>query len=143
MYCTDDFLILTLPSGRAIYYYQPSIEKKQMDWGVVDSFSYMGIDQKATSQRWKRLYVSPGSIAENITQAVARDILYHGMERMREMRLPIIGHVHDETITEVPEHAAEAALAAQIQCMTTYPSWADRRLFLGAEGFVTKRYRKD
>jgi hypothetical protein len=62
---------------------------------------------------------------------------------MQEKGLPTVLHVHDEAGNEVPEQYAESALALQIQCMTTHPVWADKRLFLGAEGFVTKRYRKE
>jgi len=153
------FLLCVLPSGRAIYYYRPEVQQRdlrvaklyELDDGrdhvehehvTLDTLTYMGINQKATSQKWQRISVSPGSLAENNTQAIARDLFYHGLERMDGMRLPSVWQTHDDAGNEVPTRAAQEALQAQVQCMTTHPPWAGQDLFLGAEGAICKRNRK-
>ena len=105
-----------------------------------ENLTYMGEDQYAN--QWARLVTHGGKITENVVQAIARDILLHGM-RLYEFRSVhgVIGHVHDEAIAETPEDRAAEELALLDEALRTTPSWAPG-LILGSEGYIAKRYRK-
>ena len=126
------WLRVRLPSGRALCYPAPLID----DAG---NCSYMGMNQY--SRKWERLKTYAGKIAENATQAFARDILAYNMPRIEAEGYRIVLSVHDELLTETPDsdeftHTRLAAL------MSTVPPWAEG-LPLAAAGFECYRYRKD
>ena len=79
-----------------------------------------------------------GRITENVTQAVARDILGNALTELADRGFPVVGHVHDEVLVEGgPEDLDEV-----VEAMCTKPIWADG-LPIDAEAFCTNRYRKD
>ena len=70
----DKFLQCRLPSGRILYYYDPQIELTTTPWGQSkETVTYMGVDSQ--TRQWRRHWLHGGIMTENITQAVARDIL--------------------------------------------------------------------
>jgi DNA polymerase len=99
----------------------------------------MGMNQY--SRKWCRLKSYGGKFVENITQAIARDLLYYGMKLSEDRGYEVVLSVHDELITEIPEGGALSwqGLAA---CMSTNPPWAEG-LPMAAAGFQGKRYRKE
>jgi len=99
----------------------------------------MGINQK--TRQWERINTRGGALTENLCQAIARDILVHGMQLAEENGMPVIAHVHDEIISEVSE-CNSAGIERLIKCMSTPPKWA-LDLPLAAAGFESKYYRKD
>lgn len=83
---------------------------------------------------------------ENITQAVARDVLFDlilKLERQTAKGYPAktVLHVHDEVVLEVPERHAEQVLADTVGLMGTAPKWA-KTLPLKGEGKIMERYGK-
>jgi DNA polymerase len=133
-----EFLCIRLPSGRNLWYFQPQILPHKTPWGEIKpTFSYMGLNDK---NQWVRLFVHPGLLTENVTQAIARDFLAYGMNLASYM--DIVLHVHDEIAVEICEKMAEDNLKYLIECMTTNPPWAPD-IILGADGYIAKRYRKD
>lgn len=76
---------------------------------------------------------------ENITQAVANDLLRHTLKRLEEEGLDCVLHVHDEVVLETAE--PEAAAAKLLKIMTTAPAWAEG-LPLNAEVATMTRYGK-
>lgn len=76
-----------------------------------------------------------GRLTENVTQAVARDVLAEAILRLEKSGIPVVAHVHDEVLAETED------LDTVIRLMNTSPRWADG-LPIGTEGFVTNRYRK-
>lgn len=103
-------------------------------------FSYEGFDQK--TKQWGTRDTYGGSFCENIAQAVARDVFFHGLAEAEKAGYTVVLRVHDELVCEVPladAHLNKDGLAA---CMTKLPPWADG-LPLAAAGFETLRYRKD
>jgi DNA polymerase len=76
-----------------------------------------------------------GRLAENATQAVARDVLAEALVRLDDKGFPVASHVHDEVLVE----SEDLKTIEEIVCES--PAWADG-LPLDAEGFVTERYRK-
>ena len=126
-----DFLMIALPSGRKLAYLHPEYS--------TDKFTYMGLN--GYTHKWERVHSYGGKIVENINQAIARDIFFHGMNLYEEMGGKVVLRVHDELVSSVPSEEAEVWEARLIKCMETVPDWAEG-LPLAAEGFITKRYKK-
>lgn len=122
-----------LPSGRYLCYPSPMVDS---DTGKI---SYMGADPY--TKVFKRLKTYGGKLVENITQAVARDVLAHAMPRIEAAGYPIVLTVHDEVLTEPldsPHHNVEELC----ELLTQGTSWTGE-LPLAAAGFEAYRYRKD
>ena len=131
---TNAWLRIILPSGRSLCYPSARVD----DDG---SISYMGVNQY--SRRWERLKTYGGKLAENVTQAVARDVMAAGMMQAERNGFATVLSVHDELITEVDDtwvHDAKE-LSFWMTYIVGFP-WADG-LPLAAAGFETHRYRKD
>jgi DNA polymerase len=131
-------LRIKLPSGRYIHYFNPKLHKKEkfgkMSWCV----SYTAFTEKGPVE--KDLY--GGLICENITQAVARDILLNGMFEAEKAGFKVIMTIHDEIAAEVP---LDSLLTKEdlYKCMSTCPSWGEGMgLVLAAEGYESRYYRK-
>ncbi len=77
---------------------------------------------------------------ENVTQAVARDVLADNMAPAEDEGYPIILGVHDELLTETPDTVAFSHTRLA-EIMSTVPEWA-QGLPLSAAGFETTRYKK-
>lgn len=87
------WLRIQLPSGRALCYPSPSIEK--------GNITYMGIN--SYSRKWQRLKTYGGKLVENVTQAAARDVLAGNMPLIENAGYSIVLTVHDEVICETPD----------------------------------------
>ncbi|AYO30230.1 hypothetical protein D2962_06000 [Biomaibacter acetigenes] len=131
----QDFLTITLPSGRKLFYVKPFIA--QNDRGQ-DALYYHGINQ--TSKKWETVSTYGGKLVENITQAVARDCLAESLMRLTAAGYKIVFHVHDEVVLDVPEEKADLDKVCEI--MGQPIPWAPG-LPLKADGFITKFYKKD
>lgn len=131
-------LFMTLPSGRRIAYCEPQIKTEAGDYFQKESLTYKGIIQ--TTGGWGRVYTWGGKLTENLVQATARDCLAEAMLRLDAAGYPIVMHVHDEVILEMPE--GEGSLEEAVQIMCEPLSWAPG-LLLNADGYETKYYRKD
>jgi hypothetical protein len=62
-------------------------------------------------------------LVENLVQATARDVLADMVLRIEAAGVPVVMHVHDEVIAEVPSESAEKALATVTREMSTAPFW--------------------
>lgn len=129
------WLILTLPSGRSLFY--PDPEVKEDTFGLIPT--HMGINSK--NKQWQRLKLIPGRITENIVQALARDILAQAKVQLEKTGYDVILSVHDETVTELLERDAEQELDNIIRIMCLKPIWCPD-LPLNAEGECMRRYKK-
>jgi DNA polymerase len=135
-FCTiihkQGMILVELPSGRHLVYRHPRIETNDQGWG---EFTYLG----SLGGNWTRLRAWPGKLVENITQAVARDVMVEAMIRLTGV--PLIATIHDELIAETPEDAADATLDRMLGAMRVPPPWA-LSLPVNAAGFVVRRYQK-
>lgn len=127
----SDMLFITLPSGRKLAYVKPRIGENRFGSECV---TYEGI---GATKKWERIESSPGKWVENITQAVARDILYYALSTFRST--DVVMHVHDEVVIEVDKHLSPAVVSEQ---MRRVPSWA-AGLPLRCDSYETPFYRKD
>jgi len=127
-----DWLRMRLPSGRYVCYPKPSIDSQ-------GRCSYAGTHQQ--SRKWGRLQTYSGKIAENATQAFARDVLAYNMPAIEAAGYQIVLSVHDELLTEAPD-SPEFNADHLSALMATVPPWAEG-LPLAAAGFEAYRYRKD
>ena len=125
------WLRIVLPSGRTLCYPSPRVDDQKI--------TYMGVAQY--SRKWERLNTYGGKLVENVTQAVARDVMAAAMPAIERAGYRIVMTVHDEIVTEAPDEARfhEDELA---ELMATPPRWAPE-LPLAAAGFQSYRYRKD
>ena len=130
-----DFMTITLPSKRKLYYAKPKLTTNQ--WGK-PSIAYYGVNQ--TSKQWTMLETYGGKLAENITQSVARDCLALAIENLEANGFPIVFHVHDEVIIDCPESSAD--LQKVVEIMTQPIPWA-KDLPLNADGWIGDFFRKD
>ena len=124
---------LTLPSGRSLKYSNItfSVDSKGSRHCVVDRL-YGATRSKAR--------VWGGVLAENASQALARDIFSHHLLRLNEEGFKILFHVHDEVVLEADKSEAEAVLKKTTEIMSTAPDWID--LPLEAKGKVLDQYEK-
>lgn len=127
-------LFLRLPSGRRLAYVKPRIEENQFGG---ESVTYEGT---GTARKWMRLESYGPKFCENITQAIARDLLAGAMKRLTDQGFRIVMHVHDEVIVEVPEGQSSVEEICGVMCEK--PEWGGG-LVLNADGDECKFYMKD
>ena len=125
------FLFITLPSGRRLAYVKPRIGMNQFG---SESVTYEGV---GGTKKWERLESYGPKFVENITQAIARDILMYSMKTL--VGYAITAHVHDELIIECPKETDLDYICKQ---MGKTPPWADG-LVLRADGYECEFYKKD
>lgn len=140
------FLRIGLPSGRYLHYMRPRMESRKMPWKDRNgkavyrpSITYENLE----TGQWRRVTTHPGKLAENVTQAVARDLLAHGMTLADAAGHDIRMHVHDQIVAMTPEGRQVERLKSLIECMTALPEWADEKMPLKAAGFNSPIFLKD
>ena len=80
-----------------------------------------------------------GLWTENIVQAIARDLLVEAMLRIEAAGYPIVLHVHDEIVCEVPIGFGSTEEFTRL--MTRKPAWA-LELPIAASAWTGPRYCK-
>ena len=118
-----------LPSGRILCYPFARLEP--------DGVTYAKASWKpaADATEWPRARLWKGLACENITQAVANDLLRHSLRLIDD----VILHVHDEIVVETDK--PDEVLKQMSDVMCTPPDWA-KGLPLSVEAGVMLRYGK-
>jgi len=118
-----------LPSGRILCYPFAKFDG--------DEITYVKAAWKpaADAKEWPRARLWRGLACENITQAIANDLLRHSLRQLPETVL----HVHDEIVLESAAPEISATKLQQVMC--TPPDWA-QGLPLSAEVEIMSRYGK-
>ncbi|WNX84385.1 DNA polymerase [Agathobaculum sp. NTUH-O15-33] len=130
-----DFLTIQLPNGRKLYYAHPHMGVNHFGR---PSLCYWGMNQ--TTHKWEVVETYGGKLAENITQAAARDCLAETIDRLEAAGYPVVFHIHDEVVIDVEKD--RAGLDAVEKIMSIVPSWAPG-LPLAADGWVNEFFKKD
>lgn len=136
------YLTVWLPSGRPMRYFKPKIVMRVPPWGgePKKNFSYMA--QPQGTNKWVRITSHGGKLVENFVQAIARDILKEGLLAAHRAGFYIVGHVHDEIITQQRLDDQAHTLESLKTCMTRQLAWCPD-LPLGAAGWCGPFYMKD
>lgn len=128
-------LLMRLPSGRLLSYPRPFLTVNR--WGN-ESIGFWGMDQKKGG-KWSKQETYGGKLAENATQATARDVLMNGMHNLVTAGYSPILKVHDEVVTEEPYGFGTKQEMADLMCKKL--PWMDG-LPLAAEVFESVYYKK-
>lgn len=131
----DGCMLITLPSGRQLVYRNARLEAQDGKLAI----TYDGLDQY--TRKWGPIRTYGGKLVENITQAVARDLMAGSMLEIEAAGIPLVSTIHDELIAEPKRLEAPIAYSTMKSIMSTPPAWA-KGLPLGGEGFVADRYGK-
>jgi DNA polymerase len=127
------YLFIALPSGRQLAYPSAQIEPSE-DWGT--QITYWG--QLPLSVQWGNIKLYGGKIAENITQAVAADIMSFGARAAEAKWMLPFALIHDQGLAELCEGQSATGFSA---AMASLPQWA-RGLPLKVESKITPFYSK-
>jgi len=125
-----------LPSGRVLCYPFARFD----DEGNL-TYAKASWKPAADAKEWPRGRLWKGLACENITQAVANDLLRHALWRLEEEGLDVVLHVHDEVVLEAPQNVSDSVAERLVQIMCETPAWASG-LPLNAEVAVMDRYGK-
>jgi DNA polymerase len=131
----QDFLTITLPSGRKLFYVRPFIQINEFGR---QGLYYRGINQD--TKKWTSIPTYGGKLTENIVQAIARDCLAESLKRLEMAGYQTIMHIHDEAILDVPIEKADLKTVTDI--MGQPISWAPG-LLLSTDGYETEFYKKE
>jgi DNA polymerase len=122
-----------LPSGRVLCYPYARLESE----GI--SYAKAAWKPAADATEWPRARLWKGLACENITQAVANDLLRWSCRQLDAEGAEIILTVHDEIVLETDRPEKMAVRLKEVMC--TPPEWA-KGLPLDAEVSVMSRYGK-
>jgi len=132
------FLHCRLPSGRLLSYVDPSVKTVATPWGERrPALRYM---RMGMANKWESTATYGGKFVENITQAVARDIMAHAMvDAWLDSPYDTIASIHDELVCEVDKDKGD--LKEFEDLMADIPVWA-MGCPITAEADRFFRYRK-
>ena len=126
-------LRMTLPSGRTLAY-----PEARLGPGKFEGTREVYFKDNARGA-WKDQDSWYGTLVENAVQATARDLLAAAMLRLEAAGYPVVLHVHDEVVCEVPEGFGSVEEFERL--MTELPEWASG-LPIAAKVRRGKRYAK-
>ncbi len=142
----DDILYCRLPSGRDLKYWRPRLEASGRQWGGQWQMSYEGYNTnpKNGPPGWIRQYIYSGKWCENVVQATARDIQRSAILNLERGGYPVVLHVYDEDVSEVPQ--GWGSIEEHESHMKRLPPWAVYKgqpwPIKAAGGWRGRRYRK-
>jgi len=139
----DDYLggslLCRLPSGRFLTYRRAKWEtvNEKDDDGTIVSSSY----ELTFARGYGRVKMWPGFLAENVTQAVAADVLRGTLQRLVGTAFDVRAHTHDEVLVQCAEQDARRYAKELISVMERGFDWSDG-LPLKAEPVIARWYSK-
>lgn len=163
--CGVPYLFLVLPSGRRIVFPYPRMEKTIMwkhegekkrlinpeveqiikaqkqdpkAWLKGGLTCYGCIDKK--TQKFGRVSLHPGKLAQNATMGVEADVLYQGMINAHNKGYQLLLTVHDEVLSAFEPEKGQS-LEEFTSLLTDMPPWADG-LPVKADGAIVDFYTK-
>lgn len=140
-YTKRDYLWCELPSGRKLAYYKPIVRMDQRVWKgkkyAKPTLFHYGVN--SLTKKWELQKTWGGVLTENITQAVARDLLAEAMLRLESKGYKIAMTVHDEILTSKdPAVGSEEEFKS---LMKETPTWG-QDIPVEVDTWTGKRYKK-
>ena len=123
-----------LPSGRVLCYPYARFEAD----GEI-TYAKAAWKPAADATEWPRAKLWYGIAVENITQAVAHDVLRHSIREMDIQGINVVAHIHDQVIAECLTCNADDVGRRMVDIMTTPPAWATG-LPLAVDGGPSERF---
>ena len=117
LYWQDDKMFMRLPSGRNLCYQSPHFTENRFGGDAIGYYAPNAAGQMTVQETFG------GKLAENATQAIARDILAHALLTLEKNGYPVVFHVHDEAVIEKP--TGQGSLEEACRLMATAPDWAE------------------
>lgn len=133
LYWQDDKMFMRLPSGRNLCYQSPHFTENRFGSDAIGYYAPNAAGQMVVQETFG------GKLAENATQAIARDILAHALLTLEKNGYPVVFHVHDEAVIEMP--TGQGSLEEACRLMAIAPDWA-KDLPLRADGDEFPFYQK-
>ena len=133
LYWQDDKMFMRLPSGRNLCYQSPHFTENRFGSDAIGYYAPNAAGQMVVQETFG------GKLAENATQAIARDILAHALLMLEKSGYPVVFHVHDEAVIEMP--IGQGSLEEACRLMAITPDWA-KDLPLRADGYECAYYQK-
>lgn len=137
-----DYLMLRLPVGRALFYNHPRIVSRLMPWSTDErpvrrpAVQCMALSEQ---RQWLPIDLYGGMLAENATQAVARDLLADAMIRLDAIpEHDTVLTVHDELVVESDPDSKHGDF---MRVVREVPEWA-KGCPVDADGWRGDRYKK-
>jgi DNA polymerase len=135
----DDVLYCTLLSGRRLAYHRPRLAHSARG-GLALSYEGWNTNPKMGAPGWVRMDTYSGKLAENVTQATARDVLAQAVVRLWRAGYHTVLHVYDEIVAEVPKDWGSIEEFERL--MSIMPAWAEGWPIFATDGWRGHRYRK-
>ena len=133
LYWQDDKMFMRLPSGRNLCYQSPHFTTNRFGSDAIGYYASSASGQMVVQETFG------GKLAENATQAIARDILAHALLTLEKNGYPVVFHVHDEAVIEMSN--GQGSLEEACRLMAIAPDWA-KDLPLRADGYECAYYQK-
>lgn len=130
------FLFCKLPSGRKLAYPRPKLVPSPKFEGKlqIQFFGKIGV-----TTNWGNCDTYGGKLVENITQAVAADIMCEGAYNAEQAGYEPFALIHDQALAYKGQGQTSGEF---VDLLTTMPPWADG-LPLEAKGGEAPFYKKD
>jgi DNA polymerase len=142
-YYEGQTLYCFLPSGRSLKYHRPTVRQEMAFNKPKLNLYFWGWNtnpDNGTPQAWIEMAMYGGRWVENIAQAACRDILAWAIVRSEQKGYPVVLHVHDEAVAEVPQGSGSVEVFEQI--LEDRPHFARDWPIKATDGWIGHRYRK-
>ena len=117
LYWRDDKMFMRLPSGRNLCYQSPHFTTNRFGSDAIGYYAPSASGQMIEQETFG------GKLAENATQAIARDILANALMTLEAHGYPVVFHIHDEAVIEMP--IDQGSLEEACRLMAIAPDWAE------------------
>ena len=129
----ENYLSLSLPSGRRIYYHNP---KRVLEDSGIESWKFYNGEETE--------FFYGGKFVENFIQGMSRDLLAVALVRLDRLGFNPVLHVHDEIVIEINKNNTQQKKELIRLAMVKPPLWFDSRFsfLLDLEIALVDRYTK-
>lgn len=139
-----DTMYCRIPSGRVLTYHSVLLAKSDRGDGYSVSYAGNNTNPKNGPKGWIRMGTWGGRLVENIVQATCREILRAACLTLEPAGYPVVLHIYDEIVAEVPELFGSIEEFERLVTEGIRPliPWAADWPIRAPGGYRAKRYRK-